>query len=205
MSAKPTLYDYLYSGNAYRVRLLLKQLGIEYECRQVDILSGETHQPWFLAKNPMGQIPVLELPNGTCIRESSAILVYLARGTKFMPQDLMLQTRVHEWLCFEQSNIGQVIGRARFRKHFPEVIPTRPEEFVAWNKHGNRALAVMEAHFQAHTFLVNETYSIADMALYSYTHAAEEGGFELARYPSVQQWTKRVEATPDFISIDHMP
>jgi glutathione S-transferase len=205
MRVCPILYDYLYSGNAYRVRLLLQQLGVEYECREVDILSGETHKPWFLVKNPMGQIPVLELPDGTCIRESSAILIHLARGTEFLPQDQLQQTRVLEWLCFEQSNIDQVIGRARFRKRFPEVIPTRPEEFVTWHKQGNRALAIMDAHLETKPFFVNESYSIADIALYSYTHKADEGGFELGRYPAVQAWFKRVESTSRYLPIDQVP
>src|SRR6478735_7206927 len=112
MSDKPVLYDYGFSGNCYKVRLLLSQLGIEYESRPIDIIAGDTKQPWFLRKNPAGQVPILELPDGTCLRESSAILMHLAEGTPFLPAEKLARTRVLEWLCFEQSNVSIVIGRA---------------------------------------------------------------------------------------------
>lgn len=201
----PILYDYLISGNGYKVRLLLSQLNIPYEYRAVNIIKGENHEPWFHDKNPMAQIPVLELTDGTCLRESSAILMHVSRGTHLLPPEPMAQTHVLEWLCFEQSNVDQVIARARFRKMFPDVIPTRPEEFVAWHKQGHRALTVMDTHLRSHAFLVGDTYSIADIALYAYTHKAEEGGFELGRYPSVQRWFGRVEAMPGYLSIDTVP
>lgn len=205
MSTKPILYDYLFSGNSYKVRLLLSQLEIPFEYRAVDILKGETQQPWFLLKNPMGQVPVLELTDGTCLRESSAILLHLAENTALLPSDTLERTRVLEWLCFEQSNIDQVIARARFRRKFPDVIPTRPEEFEAWQRHGDRALRVMEQHLAKRTFFVAERYSIADIALYAYAHKADEGGMNLESYPALRRWFRRVEATPKYIPIDETP
>lgn len=205
MTAKPILYDYLFSGNSYKVRLLLTQLRIAFDYRAVDILAGETQKPWFLEKNPLGQVPVLELPDGTCLRESSAILFHLANGTAFLPANESLRTRVLEWLCFEQSNIDQVIARARFRRTFPHVIPTRPEEFAAWRLRGDRALQVMNRHLEGRTFFVDDRYSIADIALYAYSHRAEEGGFELDGYPAVQNWFTRVENTPDYVPLDRVP
>src|SRR6187402_1853075 len=145
MSDRPILYDYLFSGNCYKVRLLLSQLGLEYETRPLDILKGETKEPWFYQKNPAGQVPTLELPDGTCLRESSAILMHLAEGTPLLPSPGLARTRVLEWLCFEQSNVAQVIGRARFRRSFPDAVATRAEEFEAWHRQGNRALQVVEA------------------------------------------------------------
>jgi glutathione S-transferase len=202
MNAKPILYDFPFSGNAYKVRLLLHQLGISFERRIVDILDGQTHRPEFLLKNAMGQVPVLELEDGTLLRESSSILLHLAENTELMPTQRLQRTRVMEWLCFEQSNVDQVIARARFRRAFPAAVPTRADEFDTWLRHGYRALDVLEKHLVQHSFLVAERYSIADLALYAYTHRASEGGFEMARYAALQRWFRRIEATPGYVSID---
>ena len=202
MSDKPILYDYAFSGNCYKVRLLLSQLGIEYESRAVDIIAGDTKQPWFLRKNPVGQVPTWELPDGTCLRESSAILMHLAEGTPFLPAPGLARTRVLEWLCFEQSNVAIVIGRARFRRAFPDVVPTRPEEFEAWHRHGNRALGVLEERLHDYTFLVDDGYTIADIALYAYTHCAAEGGFSLEPYAAIRSWIERIEELPGFLPIN---
>src|SRR6478736_2549678 len=144
MGDQPILYDYLFSGNCYKVRLLLSQLGIEYRTHSIDVIAGEARQRGFLSKNPLGQVPVLELPDGTRVRDSSAILMHLAEGTRFLPAPGLSRTRVLEWLFFEQSEVAKVIGRARFRRTFPDVVPTRPEEFEAWYRQGNRALSIME-------------------------------------------------------------
>jgi glutathione S-transferase len=202
MSDKPILYDYAFSGNCYKVRLLLSQLGIEYESRAVDIIAGDAKQPWFLRKNPVGQVPTLELPDGTCLRESSAILMHLAEGTPFLPAPGLGRTRVLEWLCFEQSNVAIVIGRARFRRAFPDVVPTQPEEFEAWHRHGNRALRVLEERLHDYTFLVDDGYTIADIALYAYTHCAAEGGFSLEPYAAIRSWVERIEELPGFLPIN---
>ncbi|MEI9953182.1 MAG: glutathione S-transferase family protein [Pseudomonadota bacterium] len=175
MPGKPILYDYPFSGNCYKVRLLLHQLGVDFETRLVDILAGDTRQPWYLSKNPIGQVPTLELPDGTCLHESSAILMHLAEGTPLLPPPGLARTRVLEWLCFEQSNVAPVIGRARFRRTFPDAVPTRPEEFEAWQRQGNRALRVLEARLHDYQFLVDDGYTIADIALFAYTHCGRSG------------------------------
>jgi glutathione S-transferase len=205
MGSKLILYDYLFSGNAYKVRLLLTQLGLAFDDRPLDILAGETQRPWFLEKNPMGQVPVLELPDGVCLRESSAILMHLAEGTALYPADALLRTRVHEWLAFEQSNVDQVIARARFRRVFPDAIPTRAEEHAAWQSHGHRALAAMNHHLRTRAFFVGGRYTIADIALYAYTHCAGEGGFELGRYPAIELWCERVRGVDDHLPMDRVP
>jgi glutathione S-transferase len=205
MPAKPILYDYLFSGNSYKVRLLLSQLGMAYEHRAVDIIAGETAQRWFLEKNPAGQIPALELPDGTLLRESTAILMHLSEGTAFLPAEKLSRTRVLEWLCFEQSNVDRVISRARFRRAFPKAIPTREEEFGPWLRQGAAALRVMEAHLTSRTFFVDERYTVADIGLYAYTHCADEGGFDLSIYPNLQRWFARVAATPGYLPIDQVP
>ena len=205
MPAKPILYDFLYSGNSYKVRLLLRQLGIAYEYRALDIITGETRQPWFLKKNPAGEIPTLELPDGTCLRESTAIMMYLSEGTAFLPADKLNRTRVLEWLCFEQTNVDGVISRARFRRAFPKAIPTREEEFGPWLRQGYQALALLEAHLSSRSFLVDERYTIADIGLYAYTHCAADGGFDLSGYPNLHRWFARVAAQPKYLPIDKIP
>ncbi|HKO47850.1 MAG TPA: glutathione S-transferase family protein [Polyangiaceae bacterium] len=205
MSGKPILYDYLFSGNCYKVRLLLSQLGVDFETRALDIIAGGTKQAWFYAKNPTGQVPTLELPDGTCLRESSAILMHLAEGTPLLPAPGLARTRVLEWLCFEQSNVAPVIGRARFRRTFPDVVATRPEEFQAWHLAGNRALSILEERLHDYTFLVGDSYTIADIALFAYTHCAEEGGFSLEPYAAIRSWIERIEELPGYLTIDQVP
>jgi len=199
------LYDFLPSGNGYKVRLALRWLGVPFEYREVDILKGESRTPTFLAKNPFGQIPVLELDDGTCLRESSAILVYLAEGTALLPGDRLLRARVLEWVGYEQTHVDGVISRARFRRMFPQAIPTREEEFVAWLEEGNEVLRVLEAHLTTRPFLVGDRFTIADIALYAYVHDAAPGGFDLAPYPALHRWFGRVRAQPGHLPIDEVP
>lgn len=205
MTDKPILYDYLFSGNCYKIRLLLSQLGVAFETRPVDILTGDSKQASFLAKSPLGQVPVLELADGTCLRESSAILMHLAEGTALLPAPGLGRTRVLEWLCFEQSNVAPVIGRARFRRTFPDVVATRPEEFEAWHRQGHRALRVIEERLHDYLFLTDHGYTIADIALYAYTHCAEQGGFSLEPYAAIRSWIERIQEMPGYWAIDQLP
>jgi len=200
-----TLYDFLPSGNGYRVRLTLRELGVPFAYREVNILRGETREPWFLQKNPAGQIPVLELDDGTCLAESTAILFHVAEGSPLLPRDALSRTRVLQWMCFEQTNVDGVISRARFRRLFPDVVPTRPEEFEAWWKEGTRALGVIDAQLRGRRFLVGDRFSIADIAVYSYVHRAGEGGFDLTPFDGLRAWFERIEARPAYISIDLDP
>jgi glutathione S-transferase len=199
------LHDFLPSGNGYKVRLTLRWLGIPFEYREIDILKGESRTPSFLAMNLFGQIPVLELDDGTFLRESGAILVYLAEGTPLLPDDKLLRTRVFEWMGFEQTHVDGVISRARFRRCFPNVIPTREEEFVAWHAEGHEALRVLDSHLAQRPFLVGGEYTVADIVLYAYTHVAEEGGLDLARYNSLRTWFSRVESQRGYLPIDRVP
>jgi glutathione S-transferase len=199
------LFDFLPSGNGYKVRLALRWLAIPFKYVEIDILKGESRTPSFLEMNPFGQIPVLELDDGTCLRESTAILLHLTEGTELLPSDRLLRTRVVEWMGFEQTHVDGVISRARFRRMFPHAIPTRPEEFVAWHAEGRDALRVLDAHLERRAFLVGERYTVADIALYGYTHRAEEGGFDLAPYESLRHWFARVEAQPGYLPIDRVP
>jgi glutathione S-transferase len=194
------LYDYLESGNGYKVRLLLHQLGVPFERVELDILKGETRTTAFLAKNPNGRIPTLELEDGTCLPESNAILWYLAEGTPFLSGERLARAQALSWMCFEQYSHEPNIATLRFWTHagFLEqraaLVPGKREAGVA-------ALGVMEGHLARRAFFVGERYTIADIALYAYTHVAEEGGFALAAYPAIRAWLARVAGQPRHVPI----
>ena len=194
------LYDYLISGNGYKVRLLLTQLGIPFERVDLDILKGETRTPEFLAKNPNGRIPVLEVEPGVYLAESDAILFYLAEGTPFLPDGRLQRAQVLQWMFFEQYSHEPNIATVRFWMH-TEMTPEREAMLPAKRKLGYAALDVMESHLVRHDFFVAGAYSIADIALYAYTHVAGEGGFDLQRYPAVRGWFDRVRRQPRHIPI----
>jgi len=191
-----TLYDYLPSGNGYKVRLLLSQLGTPFRLVEKDILKGETRTPEFLAINPNGRIPVLELDDGRRLAESGAILFYLADGTPLLPDDRYTRGEVLQWMFFEQYSHEPYIAVARFWTHYlGKAVDAEKIE------RGYQALDVMERHLASRRFFVAERYSIADIALYAYTHVAHEGGFDLAAYPHVRAWLARVAAEPRHVPI----
>ncbi len=190
------LYDYPDSGNGYKIRLLLAQLARPYEMHEVDIMAGATHTPEFLALNPNGAIPVLVLDDGAVIAESNAILCYLAEGTPFWPAEAVARARVLQWLFFEQYSHEPYVATPRFiLRHLPADSPRRTE-LPARVARGKAALRVMEQQLGRTPYLVGERYSIADIALYAYTHVAEEGGHDLSDLPAVRAWLARVAAQP---------
>jgi len=195
------LYDYLPSGNGYKVRLLLAQLAIPFELVQLDIVKGETRTPEFLAKNPNGRIPLLEVEPGKFLPESNAILFYLSEGTPFLPADRWERAQVLQWMCFEQYSHEPNIATVRFWVHYTELTPERRAAIEQKRPLGYAALDVMERHLAQHRFFVGERYTIADIALYAYTHVADEGGFDLGRYPAVRAWLERVRAEPRHVPI----
>jgi len=196
------LYDYLPSGNGYKVRLLLTQLGIPFDRVEMDILKGETRTPEFLKKNPNGRIPVLQLESGEYLAESNAILFYLAEGTPFLPAGRFARAQVLQWMCFEQYSHEPNIATVRFWMH-SVMTDERRAQVEPKRKLGYAALDVMEGHLGQRTFFVAECYSIADIALYAYTHVADEGGFDLDRFSAVRTWLARVRAQRHHIPITH--
>jgi glutathione S-transferase len=200
-----TLYDYLDSGNGYKIRLLLAQLKRAYRWVELDIMAGKTRTPEFLAKNPNGRIPTLELDDGTFLAESDAILWYLADGTRFIPDGALARAQVLQWMFFEQYSHEPYVATPRFIvKHLPFDSPRRAE-LPARLKQGHAALAVMERQLASHPFLVADRYSIADIALYAYTHVAAEGGLELASYPNVGAWCARVARASGYVALLQRP
>lgn len=195
------LYDFLPSGNGYKVRLLLTQLGIPFERVELNILKGETRTPDFLAKNPNGRIPVLEIEPGKFLSESNAILFYLSEGTPFFPSDTWERAQVLQWLFFEQYSHEPYIATSRFWISILGQADKYREAINQKREPGYAALTLIEKHLTHHEFLVGERYTIADIGLFAYTHVADEGGFELRRFPVIQAWLERVKAQPQHISI----
>ncbi len=195
------LYDFLPSGNCYKVRLLLTQIGIPFERIDVDILKGETRTAEFISKNTNGRVPVLEIDSGQFLAESNAILFYLSADTDFFPNDHFEQSQVLQWLFFEQYSHEPFIATSRY---WISILGKAEEYREALNQKrepGYAALAVMEKHLTHHNFFVAERYTIADIGLFAYTHVADEGGFDLSQFPAIQAWIKRVQAQPRHISI----
>jgi glutathione S-transferase len=199
-----TLYDYLPSGNGYKVRLLLAQLGIPFELVQMhmDLERSDTRTPEFLAKNPNGRIPCLRLDDGTYLWESNAIQWYLAEGTPFLPQTRLERAQVLQWMFFEQYSHEPYIAVVRAWHHFG-LLERNRTQLAEKTAKGYAALGVMESHLAARPWFVGTAYSIADIALYAYTHVAEEGEFDLSRYPAVRAWLDRVRAEPGHVPITH--
>ena len=186
------------SGNCYKIKLLLEQLGRPYEWKEIDIMQGSTRTADFLAMNPNGKVPTLEIEPGVFLSESNAILHYIAEDTAFLPSEKLARAQVLQWLFFEQYSHEPYIAVARFICKFLPADHPRRAELPRLLERGNQALAVMETHLATRSFFVDERYSIADIALFAYTHEADVGGFELSRYPAVSRWLERVTKQPRF-------
>jgi glutathione S-transferase len=193
------VYGMSSSGNCYKVRLLLEQLQSAYQWVELDTRSGLTRSSEFLAKNPNGRVPLLEFEPGQFLAESDAILFYLAEGTAFWPQHKRARAEVLQWMFFEQYSHEPYIAVARFICTMLPAGHARRSELPRLYERGVQALAVMEQHLAQRAFFVADAYSIADIALYAYTHAAGEGGFELRRYPAIGAWLARVEGQAHFV------
>lgn len=200
-----TLYDYLDSGNGYKVRLLLAQLQIPYRYVEVDIMRGETRTPEFLARNPNGRIPILELDDGRYLAESDAILWYLADGSGFVPAERLARAQVLQWMFFEQYSHEPNVATARFIVRHLAADSPRQAELPQRRARGAEALAVMDAHLKGRHYLVADRYSIADIALYAYTHVAEDGGVALGPFAEVRAWLNRVAAQPHHVQLLDRP
>lgn len=195
------LYDYWESGNCYKIRLLLSQLQVPFECVRLDILAGETRRPAFLAKNPNGRVPLVEWPDGRRLAESDAILVYLAEGTPLLPADPFERAQALQWMFFEQYSHEPYLAVVRFWLAYSGEPERFADQVPARMKGGYAALDAMERHLDGREFLVG-SYSIADIALYAYTHVAHEGTFDLSPYPAIRGWLDRVVAQPGHVTID---
>jgi glutathione S-transferase len=198
------LHQMQMSGNCYKVRLTARQLGIPIALKEYPLHGGETRKPAFLAKNPNGRVPMLEFEDGRTLPESDAIIWYLAEGTKLAPESKWDRAQALSWMFFEQYSHEPYIAVARFWLKFAakEDLAKKQHLVAEWHDKGNAALGVMNTHLKKHDWFGGPRYSIADIALYGYTHSAADGGFNLAEYPAVTKWLARVAAQPGHIPLD---
>jgi len=196
------LYDSPVSGNCYKVRLLLAHLGVPYERRTMDVVDRSNRRDVLGELNPALRVPTLVLDDGRPLAESGAILWYLGEGTRFVPEDPYERAQVLQWMFFEQYDHEPAIAVARFWLAYsgrPDEFADRlPERTAA----GHRALSAMERHLDGREFLVGDGLTLADIALYAYSHVADEGGFDLERYPALRAWLERVASEPGHVTID---
>lgn len=197
------LHDSLLSGNGYKCRLMLHHLGLPFERIEVDILRGESRTEAFGRLNPEQRIPVLELPDGTALPESNAILCYLAEGTPWLPSDRLARAQVLRWLFWEQYSHEPAVATVRHWVLHPSPDEDRQRLLPGKRAQGARALALMEHHLAGRIWFVGDGPTVADLALYAYTHVAPEGGFDLAPFPALSAWLGRVAALPGHVPIDH--
>jgi glutathione S-transferase len=201
-----TLYSMQRSGNSYKVRLALARLGIPYRLVEVNILQGESRTPEFLAKNPSGQIPLLEVAPGRFIAESNAILWYVAGGTTLAPDDRIERAEALQWMFFEQHSLEPNIGAAFFWLALIKGGRDLQQHALEdWMENGYRALSVMEMHLMSRRYFVADRFTIADIALYAYTHLAHECDFDLTRFPAIRRWLDRIAAEPRHVPMDWEP
>ena len=196
-----TLYQDSRSGNCYKAVLTAAHLGIPLNTVEIDVTSGATRRPDFLARNPNGRVPTLEFEDGRHLPESNAIIWYLAEGSPLIPADRFQRAQMLQWMFFEQYSHEPYIAVARFWMVFASKDQLREKEHLIpeWHAKGNAALAVMEGRLKTHDWFVGEAYSLADIALYAYTHCADEGGFDPKKSPAVSDWLSRVAATRGFV------
>jgi glutathione S-transferase len=198
-----TLFEQHDSGNCYKVRLALTHLGQPFQTVAVSSLDGSTRHPDFLAKNPIGRVPTVQLEDGRFLAESNAILLFFAEKTALLPVDAYDRAKVYEWLFFEQYSHEPAIAVRRALSVYPErSADATPERMAQLLEAGNRALSVMEMRLGNADWLAGSAFSIADMSLYAYTHMAPAGGYDLARYPAIQRWLTRISALPRHLPIE---
>ena len=195
-----TLYSMQRSGNSYKVRLALAQLHIPYRLVEIDILKGESRTPEFLAKNPHGQVPLLEAAPGRYLAESNAILWHLVSGSPLRPENRIDRAEALQWMFFEQHSIEPNIGAAYFWLTLVKGGRDLQQHALEdWMEEGNRSLGVMENHLKRHRFFAADKYTVADLALYAYTHVANECDFDLTPFRAIRAWLARVETQPDHV------
>lgn len=194
-----TVYGYSPSGNCHKLRMLLGYLCRDYRWVETDSARGASRTPEYLAKNPNGKVPIIELDDGRVLAESDAILCYLADGTKYFAGDAWQRAQTLSWMFFEQYSHEPYVAVARFICGWTPADNPRRTDLPRLRERGHQALAVMEKHLAANAWFSGANYGIADIALFGYTHCAADGGFDLAAYPAIRGWLDRVRAEPGFV------
>lgn len=195
------IYGDIQSGNCYKIKLLAEILNINHDWVVVDILKGETQSSAYRSKNPAGKIPLLELDDGRTLSESNAILNYLASDSALLSNDPFIRAKILQWQFFEQYSHEPYIAVARFIAKYLGLPASRVEEYKQKQDGGHKALKVMEQQLSKTPYLVGDILTIADISLYGYTHVADEGGFDLKDYPSINAWIERIQTTPNYVGM----
>jgi glutathione S-transferase len=196
-----TVYGMRASGNCYKLQLLLDQLGQAYRWVDIDSSRGETRTPEYLARNANGKVPLLELDDGRRLAESNAILCYLAEGSDYLPGDSWERAQTLQWLFFEQYSHEPYVAVARFIRRYLPADHVRRAELPRLLERGAETFSVMEHYLGEHRWFSGQAYGVADIALFAYTHCADEGGFDLAEWPRMGAWLERVRAQPGFTAM----
>lgn len=194
------LYDSRLSGNAWKVRILLTQLGLPFERVTLDLAKGEAADPAFRAKSRFARVPVLELEDGRTIVESAAIMLYLAEGTRFLPDDRYLRAEVTSWLTFEQADLLRALALPRFYR-MRGIADRMAGRIADFQEHAYPALTKVEGWLATHDWLVDDRYTIADIGMFGYVSMAKQGGYEMDRFPAIADWIARVQGQPGWVPL----
>lgn len=200
----PILHQMHISGNCYKVRLTAHHLGLPLTLKEYGLMDGATRKPEFLRLNPNGRVPLLEFEDGRTLPESGAIIYHLSEGSPLQPDNAWDRAQMMQWMFFEQYSHEPYIAVARFWLKFakPEDLEARRHLVPEWHSKGKAALGVMEGHLKTHDWFAGNSYSLADIALFAYTHVAGDGGFDLADFPGISAWIERVKAAPGYIGLE---
>ena len=196
---KLKIYGDSRSGNCYKIQLLCSEMGVDYDWEEVDIIAGDTRTPHFLAMNANGKIPLLVLPDGRYLPESNAILFYLADGSEFFAGDAYARAEILQWMFFEQYSHEPNIATSRFIIKYLGNPADRQSGLEDKKIGGYKALEIMEQQLRRHAFISGDNYNIADIALFAYTHVADEGGFKLDDYAAIREWITTIKGRPNFV------
>ena len=200
-----TLYYTAGSGNSVKPALVAHHLQLPLQRRYVDVLAGHSRQPQFLAINPRGQLPFLVTADGRGLGESNAIAWFLAEGSTLLPGDALQRAQVVQWMIFEQTALEPFISPARFYSHIlPQQREPRAAQIAAWQAGAQPGLQRLDDHLASRPFMVGEVCTVADIAVYGYTHLADEGGVDLSAYPAVRAWIDRVQSEPGYLGVGEL-
>ncbi|WP_285165166.1 glutathione S-transferase family protein [Shewanella goraebulensis] len=196
-----TVYGDEKSGNCYKIKLTLHLLNIEYQWKAVDLMKGETTTPAFLAKSPQGKLPIIELTDGRVLAESNAIIGYLAGNSELVPKDEFDKALMYQWMFYEQYTHEPCIAVARFIQLYQNMPVERQSEYDSLHAKGAKILGLLDQQLSDNLFIIGSQFTLADIALYAYTHVAHEGGFDLTHYVNINNWLERVTKQRGYVSM----
>lgn len=205
MIQQSTLFLTIGSGNSFKPKQVIDQLGLTCNVRYINVLAGETRQEPFISINPQGVVPYLQFEDGTGLGESNAIAWLLAEGSRLMPDTALARAQTVRWMNFEQTSLEANISPVRFFTYIvPDMEKDHADMIPVWREKGHAGLAVLDAHLEKNTFITDYGFSVADIAVFGYTHLGDEGGFDLSQYKNVSAWIDRVKNIPEYVPIESL-